>query len=257
MGSGFRTRGIRFQSCKCHAITGFIHDWNRVPRISETASKAQRRGRPMTSAATTWINCSLLCATLMLCLVLAGCHSIRFSPTISGEHDSDPAPVQATFGPPTIAAAPAFHQVSVQAEPPDQTLSPPKAPANARVIDLATAFAHAGADNPTIALAEEAVRMSLAEQMQTRALLAADARSRHEPAHASRHVPHRPRRRHGCEYSIALLGLRRRCEGGRHGRGSRPANRRPSRRRHVCAASRPSRTSCGVGSMPRRLGSIS
>jgi outer membrane protein TolC len=38
-------------------------------------------------------------------------------------------------------------------------------------IDLATALRRAGADNPTIALAEEAVRARLAERMQARALL--------------------------------------------------------------------------------------
>ncbi len=44
-------------------------------------------------------------------------------------------------------------------------------PSTESQINLASALAMAGADNPTIALAEEAVRASLADQMQARALL--------------------------------------------------------------------------------------
>src|SRR5436309_852093 len=46
----------------------------------------------------------------------------------------------------------------------------PPAPAE-QPIDLETALVLAGVDNPTIALAQEAVRASLAEQLQARALL--------------------------------------------------------------------------------------
>ena len=45
------------------------------------------------------------------------------------------------------------------------------APAAADCIDLATALEQAGVENPTIGLAQEAVRASLAEQLQARALL--------------------------------------------------------------------------------------
>ncbi|MBI3821210.1 MAG: TolC family protein [Planctomycetes bacterium] len=57
-------------------------------------------------------------------------------------------------------------------DPPQAPPAPPvEEPSNAQAIDLATALARAGADNPTIALAEEAVRFGLAERMQARALL--------------------------------------------------------------------------------------
>jgi outer membrane protein TolC len=74
-------------------------------------------------------------------------------------------PLKATLGGPTLAQASVGEEQSVAAQA-DDPLPPPS-----RVIDLATALAQAGADNPTIALADEAVRVSLAEQTQARALL--------------------------------------------------------------------------------------
>ena len=77
---------------------------------------------------------------LLLCIALAGCHSLPLAALISSD-----APTVARLGDPVPTAA--------------------------QFIDLPTALARAGVDNPTIALAEEAVRTSRAEQMAARALL--------------------------------------------------------------------------------------
>jgi outer membrane protein TolC len=62
-----------------------------------------------------------------------------------------------------------FEPLPGPAEPPKPGDQPP-APAE-HPLDLETALGLAGADNPTIALAREAVRASLAEQLRARALL--------------------------------------------------------------------------------------
>jgi len=82
--------------------------------------------------------------------------------------------VVATLGTPTVVAEPTPQMLLVAAqEKPHEPIAVPRLPlpAHVRMIDLAGALASAGADNPTIALAEEAVRVTLAERMQARALL--------------------------------------------------------------------------------------
>jgi outer membrane protein TolC len=89
-------------------------------------------------------------ALLSLCMLIAGCHSIPLASMIADQDKS----MRASFGKPSIAQ--------------DATAMP--AP-NEQIIDFATALQRAGVENPTIAIADEAVRASLAEQMQARALL--------------------------------------------------------------------------------------
>jgi outer membrane protein TolC len=120
-------------------------------------------------------------ALLLLCLALAGCHSVPLGSLIADLSEAETAHVRATFGQPTTApeanpsAVPivdpsSVRQVSVQGKTPD-TQQPKPAPNAEQPIDLATALRLAGVENPTIALAEEAVRARLAERMLARALL--------------------------------------------------------------------------------------
>jgi outer membrane protein TolC len=149
----------------------------------------------MKPPATTWIARPpgyMRAPALLLFLALAGCHSIQFGPMINDAPTLAASTVRATLGVPSTApvakqsepeaqardeAAPRLrfklrtgnqeHQTSDQNDlvPPSSTLR------GEHRIDLATALRRAGADNPTIALAEEAVRARLAERMQARALL--------------------------------------------------------------------------------------
>ena len=149
----------------------------------------------MKPPATTWIAGPpgyVRAPALLLFLAFAGCHSIQFGPMIHDTNTEAAAPMRATLGLPTAAseanhfeaeaqprddAGPRLrsglrtgsdeHQSSDQ----DELVWPGNAQGAEHRIDLATALRRAGADNPTIALAEEAVRARLAERMQARALL--------------------------------------------------------------------------------------
>lgn len=108
--------------------------------------------------------------TGLLCLMAVGCHSVRFGPSLSQKSTSEITLVRATFGPPTTATIdePPLLQQTGMTEQPQPGLD---FRLGTERIDLPTALARAGADNPTIALADEAVRASLADHMQARALL--------------------------------------------------------------------------------------
>jgi len=128
-------------------------------------------------------------AALFLMLVgLSGCQSLdewtqrRFVP----DAPTETASVRAGLGPPTLpsseedtirqasfAGGDAGKKPMPQRREADLAESPPVVPAPVaeQAIDLETALLLAGVDNPTIALAQEAVRASLAEQLQARALL--------------------------------------------------------------------------------------
>jgi outer membrane protein TolC len=97
---------------------------------------------------------------VVLGCALGGCHSVRLGEMLSGEAEpAAPVVVRASFGQPAVDVLPKTPVVFK--EPKEEV----------QVIDLPTALRRAGAANPTIALAEEAVRVRLAEQMQARALL--------------------------------------------------------------------------------------
>ncbi len=136
---------------------------------------SKKRGTSMKRSVTIWLSDAVRrggALPLLLSLAVAGCHSTRF-----GEMDSDPpaliARVQAVFGTPTTVSdeSPLLVQVAGEkkSSEPEQSGQAPEVPV--QIIDLPTALARAGADNPTIALADEAIRASLAEQMQARTLL--------------------------------------------------------------------------------------
>src|SRR5436305_1940839 len=86
---------------------------------------------------------------LVLCALFSGCHALPLRSVIESPHEARP-PVCALGAP---QAATARGQMA-ESGPQEQ------------VIDLETALKRAGLDNPTIALAEEAVRERLAERMQ-------------------------------------------------------------------------------------------
>ncbi|MSQ97331.1 MAG: TolC family protein [Gemmataceae bacterium] len=91
---------------------------------------------------------------------LGGCHSVPLGEMLSPEFESGEAGVvRASFGQPAVEILP---------EGPPAREEPL---ADVQLIDLPTALRRAGAANPMIALAEEAVRVRLAEQTQARALL--------------------------------------------------------------------------------------
>ena len=149
----------------------------------------------MKPPATTWIArppVYLRAPALLLFLAFAGCHSIQLGPMITDTATAAAAPMRATLGLPTTAPEVNYSEPEAQARDDvgsclrlgfntgsDENQSmdqddrvPPSDTCNLVVsIDLATALRRAGADNPTIALAEEAVRARLAERMQARSLL--------------------------------------------------------------------------------------
>ncbi len=115
-------------------------------------------------------------AALLCCCLFSGCHSIPLGVLLAPPAALDDPPPRATFGEPAIA------QLVPVLETPTATnddaavvqvaaLETGPASVAGQRIDLATALRLAGAENPTIALAEEAVRARLAERMQARALL--------------------------------------------------------------------------------------
>jgi outer membrane protein TolC len=153
----------------------------------------------MKPQATIWCFCirrrTLAPAVLIACCFIAGCHSTTFGEMIH-EANEDATQARATFGQPSIitdgpAAVQQVGLINVQllwegeapAEPevpknnasvkdPDSAEAPLSQPAiENRFIDLTTALRRAGFDNPTVALAEEAVRARLVEQTLVRALL--------------------------------------------------------------------------------------
>jgi outer membrane protein TolC len=108
-------------------------------------------------AATIWFACTCRhLRALMLCTALAGCHSLPLGKMVASRDE-----------PPTIArlGGPVVQPTAVRAQAADIV------PNTSQIIDLTTALSRAGVDNPTIALAEEAVRVSLAERMFARSLL--------------------------------------------------------------------------------------
>jgi outer membrane protein TolC len=142
---------------------------------------------------------NLRAPALLLFLAFAGCHSIQFGPMIHDTNTAAAARVRATLGLPTAASETGPRLAPPEPNPKSEIRNPKqnrntnekngKVPRSDLgnleyefvsdfgfrdsdlVIDLATALRRAGADNPTIALAEEAVRARLAERMQARALL--------------------------------------------------------------------------------------
>lgn len=98
---------------------------------------------------------------ILLCTVLTGCHSTRFGAILAREEAA-----RAILGSPVTPGQESnIVQVSAQ-EPPLESREH-----GVQRIDLSTALGVAGADNPTIALADEAVQASLAVRLQARALL--------------------------------------------------------------------------------------
>jgi outer membrane protein TolC len=115
---------------------------------------------------------------LLLCFALTGCHSLPLAslislpagvPALAGSRL--PSPPEG--GTPTVRLGdPIIQSTIARAQAPDGELPLPTiVPSASQVIDLTTALTRAGVDNPTIALAEEAVRVSLAERMFARSLL--------------------------------------------------------------------------------------
>jgi outer membrane protein TolC len=117
------------------------------------------------------------CVPLFVTLVLAGCHGIALRSAVpepaasTVRHAAAEHPViRATLGPPVGGIVQGDDQVVV-------TLGvavggpgiPP--PTREEPIDLCAALERAGVDNPTIALADEAIRASAALRLQARALL--------------------------------------------------------------------------------------
>jgi outer membrane protein TolC len=92
-----------------------------------------------------------------MALLMSGCQSTRFGAMLARTTPSHPT----LDGPvPTVV------QIAAAQEPTEE-----REDARVRRIDLSTALGVAGADNPTIAIAEEAVQASLAVRLQARALL--------------------------------------------------------------------------------------
>src|ERR1043165_3333499 len=96
---------------------------------------------------------------IVVCLAFAGCNSTRARPHL--------APTQARLGQPLPT------QSNCLLGSPTPGATPPSAGdrGEIQVVDLPAALGRAGVANPTIALAEEAVRSSLAERTLARSLL--------------------------------------------------------------------------------------
>jgi outer membrane protein TolC len=115
------------------------------------------------------VHASLPWCASVLAIYLAGCHSIELGPMLAGDEASV---IRARLGNPTSAQVPApILPTAHLQEKPSQPEVMQVSPSDTQPIDLASALARGGADNPTIALADEAVRTSLAERTQARALL--------------------------------------------------------------------------------------
>jgi outer membrane protein TolC len=116
---------------------------------------------------------------LLLTFAFVGCNSIQFGPMISGNLKQEAGSVRAALGAPVptpetdveqLITTP-HHSPLATHHSPLTTHQPGDAVSAEHPLDLATALVRAGADNPTIAIAEEAIRARLAERMQARALL--------------------------------------------------------------------------------------
>ena len=105
------------------------------------------------------------------CVILSGCQSICLGPLLADRAVERAAPTRARLGAPIPRADRPDANAADSLVPVQHQANESDAPAAGRPIDLTTALALAAVENPTIALAEEAVRARLAERMQARALL--------------------------------------------------------------------------------------
>ena len=128
---------------------------------------------------TTWRFCMLrrMFAPVLLvaCCFIAGCHSTSLARIIR-EASEDVDLARATFGQPSVVLeelSTVQQVVARQDAPPPhpRPLSPGGERGEGQFIDLTTALQRAGFENPTLALAEEAVRARLVEQTLVRGLL--------------------------------------------------------------------------------------
>jgi outer membrane protein TolC len=104
---------------------------------------------------------------LLICFALAGCNSTRFGAILRPAQRKElTAP---RLGPPSEGIAPVA--VEEQPAPAEDPVPIADESGRAQVIDLPSALRLGGAENPTIALAEEVVRGAEADRMQARALL--------------------------------------------------------------------------------------
>src|SRR5438046_1129751 len=114
-----------------------------------------------------WQQVRWMAYLLLLCLTAPGCHSIPLG-SIRSSTSNEVLPQGLGAPIEHIAASaeetPQVQAVAARGQAPDHT------PAE-QLIDLETAFQRAGVDNPTIALAEEAVRARQAERLHAGALL--------------------------------------------------------------------------------------